>query len=242
MKLSLLYIILSLAVLGGVGTYFAGRKKNSAEQKKIWLKYFIYFLIIILLYGYICFTPKIFPWICGLIVIAGLIEIIRIQKMKPQKINLFSLILLVYVLIAAGFCLFSNLSQSILLYTLFTVCTFDAFCQVAGQLFGKNKICPQISPNKTYEGLFGGLLVSVCIFFIIGKILGITVFFTIIAGICICLFSFLGDLSASWIKRQYGVKDFSSALPGQGGFLDRFDSFITAGAFVFMFHLIFTIE
>jgi len=90
MKLSLLYIILSLAVLGGVGTYFAGRKKNSAEQKKIWLKYFIYFLIIILLYGCICFTPKIFPWICGLIVIAGLIEIIRIQKMKPQKINLFS--------------------------------------------------------------------------------------------------------------------------------------------------------
>jgi len=105
----------------------------------------------------------------------------------------------------------------------------------------KNKICPQISPNKTYEGLLGGFLMSVCTFLIIGKILEFTVFFTIIAGVGICVSSFLGDFSASWIKRKYGVKDFSSALPGQGGFLDRFDSFITAGAFVYLFHLIFTI-
>jgi phosphatidate cytidylyltransferase len=242
MKLSIFYIILLFAVLGGVGTYFAGRKQNSTERKKKWLKYFIYFFIIILLYSCICFATKIFPCICGLIVIAGLIEIIRLQKMKSQKKILFFSILFVYLLISVGFYSFSNVSQSILLYTLFTVCTFDAFCQVARQLFKKNKICPQISPNKTYEGLFGGLLMSVCTFFIIGKILEITVFFTIIAGIGICVFSFFGDLSASWIKRKYGVKDFSSALPGQGGFLDRFDSFITAGAFVFMFHLIFTIE
>jgi phosphatidate cytidylyltransferase len=239
MKLNLFIIILLLAILGGVGTYFAGRKQNSMKQKEKWLKYSVYFFIIILLYSCICFTIKVFPWICGLIVIAGFIEIMHLQKMKSQKKFLFYLILCVYVLLSVGFYSFSNLSQSVLLYTLFTVCTFDAFCQVAGQLFGKNKICPQISPNKTYEGLLGGLLMSICIFLIIGKILEITVLFTIIAGVGICVFSFLGDLSASWVKRKYGVKDFSSALPGQGGFLDRFDSFITAGAFVFMFHLIF---
>ena len=242
MKLSLFYIILLFSVLGGVGTYFAGRKQNQMERRKNWLKYFTYFVIVISLFACICFTVKIFPWICGLILIAGFIEIIRLPKKKSQKASLLYIILWVYLLISVGFYFFSNLSQSILLYTLFTVCTFDAFCQVAGQLFGKNKICPQISPNKTYEGLLGGLLMSVCTFFVIGKILEFTEFFTIIAGIGICVFSFLGDLSASWIKRQYGVKDFSSALPGQGGFLDRFDSFITAGAFVFMFHLIFTIE
>jgi phosphatidate cytidylyltransferase len=241
MKLSLFYIIILFSVLSGVGTYFAGRKQNQTERKKNWLKYFTYFIIIISLFVCICFAIKIFPWICGLILIAGLFEIIRLPKKKPQKINLFYLIFLGYVLISIGFYSFSNLSQSILLYTLFTVCTFDAFCQIAGQLFGKNKICPHISPNKTYEGLFGGLLMSVCTFFIIGKILELTVFHTIIVGFGICIFAFTGDLTASWIKRKYGVKDFSSALPGHGGFLDRFDSFITAGAFVYLFHLIFTI-
>jgi phosphatidate cytidylyltransferase len=124
------------------------------------------------------------------------------------------------------------------LYTLFIVCTFDAFCQIAGQLLGKNKIFPQISPNKTYEGLLGGFFISACTFFIIGKILDFTPFHTMIVGFGICVFSFTGDLAASWIKRKYGVKDFSSALPGHGGFLDRFDSLITAGAFVYLFHLI----
>jgi phosphatidate cytidylyltransferase len=241
MKLTLFYIILLFSVLGGIGTYFAGRKQNPMERTQRWLKYFTYFIIIILLYACICFTVKIFPWICGLIVIAGLVEIIRIQKKKPQKRVVFYVILLVYVLISTGFNFFASLSQSILLYTLFIVCTFDAFCQIVGQLFGKNKICPQISSNKTYEGLFGGFFMSVCTFFVVGKILEFTVFYTMIVGFGICVFSFTGDLAASWIKRKYGVKDFSSALPGQGGILDRFDSFITAGAFVFLFHLITTI-
>ena len=239
MKLSLLFIIMLFSVLGGIGTYFTGRKQSPTERKKKWLKYCTYFIIIILLYVCICFAIKIFPWICVLIVVAGLIEIIRLKR-KSQKVSGFYLILLVYVLISTGFYAFSNLSQSILLYTLFTVCTFDAFCQIAGQLFGKNKICPQISPNKTYEGLSGGLLMSVCTFIIIGKILDFTVANTITIGLGICVFAFTGDLAASWMKRKYGVKDFSAALPGHGGFLDRFDSFITAGAFVYLYHLIFT--
>ena len=240
MKLTLFYIIMFFFVLGGAGIYFAGRKQNPKERKKSWLKYFTYFIIIILLYACICFTVKIFPWICGIIVIAGLVEIIRLQKKKPQKKTAFYAILLVYLLISTGFYFFGNLSQSILLFTLFSVCTFDAFCQIVGQLLGKNKIC-SISPNKTYEGLLGGFFMSVCTFFIIGKILEITALNTIVLGFGICVFSFTGDLAASWIKRKYNVKDFSSALPGQGGFLDRFDSFITAGAFVFLSHLIITI-
>ena len=238
MKLTLLYIIILFSVLGGIGTYFANRKQNPPEQKKSWLKYFTYFMIIILLYACICFAIKIFPWICALIVVAGLVEIVSLQKNNPQRRTVFYVILLMYMLISAGFYFFSNLHQSMLLYTLFIVCTFDAFCQVTGQLFGKHKICPQISPNKTFEGLSGGFLMSICTGFIIGKILEFTTFYAIIAGLGICIFSFTGDLTASWIKRKYNVKDFSTALPGQGGFLDRFDSLITAGAFVYLFHLI----
>lgn len=232
MQLNLFYIILLFFILGGTGMYFAGRKRN-------WLKYFTYFLIVIFLYGCICFAEKIFPWVCLSIVFAGLLEILRLQKKNSQKKNVFYSILFIYVLASIGFYFFSSLSQSLLLYTLFTVCTFDAFCQIAGQLFGKNKICPQISPNKTYEGLFGGLFMAVCSFFVIGKILDFSVFTIIVLGFGICIFSFVGDLSASGIKRKYGVKDFSSVLPGHGGFLDRFDSFIAAGAFVYLFHFLF---
>ena len=241
MKLYLFYIVLLFFFLGGTGMYFAGKKRTPAERKKNWLKYFTYFLIVIFLYGCICLAENIFPWVCLSIAFAGLLEIICLQKKNPQKRSVFCSILFVYVLISAGFYLFSSLSQSLLLYALFTVCTFDAFCQIAGQLVGKNKICPQISPNKTYEGLFGGLFMAICTFFIIGKILGFSASFTTITGVGICLFSFVGDLSASWTKRKYGVKDFSSALPGHGGFLDRFDSFIAVGAFVYLFHLLFTI-
>ena len=239
MQLNLFYIILLFSLLGGIGIYFAGKKRNPTERKRNWLKYFTYFFIVVFLYGCICFAENIFTWVCLLIAFAGLLEIIRLQKKNPQKRNVFYPILFVYVIVSVVFYFFSGLSQSLLLYVLFTVCTFDAFCQIAGQLFGKNKICPQLSPNKTFEGLFGGLFMTICTFFIIGKILKFSVLLTIIAGFSICLFSFVGDLSASWVKRKYGVKDFSSALPGHGGFLDRFDSFITAGAFIYLlFHLL----
>ena len=241
MKLTLFYIIILFSILGGVGNCFASKKQNSLEQKKSWLKYFTFFIIIILLFACICFSAEIFSWICGLIVVAGLVEIIRLQKRNPRKKSVFYVIILVYTLISIGFCFFGNLSQAILLFTLFTVCTFDAFCQIAGQLLGKNKICPQISPNKTGEGLAGGFLISVCTFLIVGRILEFTIFKTVIIGFGVCVFSFGGDIAASWIKRKYGVKDFSSALPGHGGFLDRFDSFIAAGAFIYLFQLIITI-
>jgi len=126
-----------------------------------------------------------------------------------------------------------------LLFTLFTVCAFDAFSQISGQLFGKRKICPHLSPNKTYEGLIGGLIMSTCAFFIVGCTVHLSIFYTFVMGLGICLSSFVGDLAASWIKRRYKVKNFSSIIPGHGGFLDRFDSFIVAGMFVFLFNSFF---
>jgi len=56
-------------------------------------------------------------------------------------------------------------------------------------------------------------------------------------GLGIAMASFLGDMAASYVKRQFGVKDFGRIFPGHGGFLDRFDSLILAGAFVYLFQL-----
>ena len=239
MNWNLFYIILLFFLLGGIGIYFSGKRQSALIQKNNWLKYYTYFFIVVSMSGGIYFVPKIFPWICLLIVFAGLFEILHLQKQYPQKTSVFYTILFTYFLVSCGFYLFSHSSQTILLGTFLSVCIFDAFCQISGQLFGKRKMCSQLSPNKTYEGLFGGLFAVISSSFIIGKMLNIPLFYAVLSGFSICIFSFVGDLSASWIKRKYDVKDFSSALPGHGGFLDRFDSFMLSGTFIYLSNILF---
>jgi phosphatidate cytidylyltransferase len=239
MRENLFYVILLFFFLGGTGIYFIGKKQNPMERKENRLKYCTYFFIVAFLYGCICFADKIFPCICSLIAFAGLFEIVRLQRNVSQKRAVFYGIIFVYMLIGAGFYFFGRLSQPVLLYTFLMVCLFDAFCQTGGQLLGKHKIFTGLSPNKTYEGLFSGLFTVIGASPLIGRILGFSVFNATILGLSICLFSFIGDLSASWVKRRYGVKDFSSILPGHGGFLDRFDSFMISGVFVYLISLFF---
>ena len=107
---------------------------------------------------------------------------------------------------------------------------FDSFCYLFGKILGKHKILNKISPNKTYEGLFGGIIFTnlfSLIFYLNFDIYKISInsnvfFFTNI----IILFSFLGDLIQSYFKRLNNIKDSSNFLPGHGGFFDRFDSFL----------------
>tara|TARA_Y100000766_G_C18823568_1_gene564296 strand:+ start:375 stop:1007 length:633 start_codon:yes stop_codon:yes gene_type:complete len=107
---------------------------------------------------------------------------------------------------------------------------FDSSCYLFGKTFGKNKILNKISPNKTYEGLFGGIIFTNLIslifylnFDIFKTSMNSNVFFFINI---IILFSFFGDFIQSYFKRLNNIKDSSNFLPGHGGFFDRFDSFL----------------
>lgn len=111
-----------------------------------------------------------------------------------------------------------------------------------GTFFGKRKLCPKISPKKTVEGLFGGiifsLLVSVIICFLFERFMfdaGVRVNFHYIIPISLVgsLISTVGDLVFSVVKRGCHVKDFGNFIPGHGGFLDRFDSVIFVVPFVY---------
>ena len=108
----------------------------------------------------------------------------------------------------------------------------DAFALFAGMAFGKHKMAPQLSPKKTWEGAIGGFVGTVVSMLVYGVVLQLgfsySVSYPLLAlyGALGSVVSQLGDLSFSYIKRQYGLKDFGNIFPGHGGVLDRFDSVI----------------
>ena len=114
----------------------------------------------------------------------------------------------------------------------------DTLAYTFGSLFGKHKLCPSISPKKTVEGAIGGalgtLVVAVAAYVLYANLAENSVFAGTVGIATICCFAFmgaagavvgmLGDLAASFIKRECGIKDFGKVFPGHGGMLDRFDS------------------
>lgn len=113
----------------------------------------------------------------------------------------------------------------LLLITIFT----DTFALVTGKYFGKHKLCVAISPNKTIEGSIGGSLIGTIIattFYVIFIEINTNIFIVILITLLLSVIGQIGDLFFSSIKRNYKVKDYSNLIPGHGGILDRFDSFI----------------
>jgi len=113
---------------------------------------------------------------------------------------------------------------------LFITWANDVGAYFGGKSFGKHKMAPAISPGKSWEGaafgLAAGILVSICI----GRWIGFTPFVSALAGTCLAVLAQIGDLVESGLKRYCKVKDSGNAIPGHGGFLDRFDSLLFAGA------------
>lgn len=124
----------------------------------------------------------------------------------------------------------------------------DIGAYFAGTFFGKHKLCPKISPKKTVEGLVGGFAASILFSVLVawgyqqwylipyeqGQISFLSI---IIIAIIVVPLSVIGDLFASVIKRQHGIKDYGNILPGHGGIMDRCDSLIFAVPVFYLFDL-----
>jgi len=118
----------------------------------------------------------------------------------------------------------------------------DSFAYFSGKAFGRIKLAPKISPNKTVEGVIGGLIGTILVAGLSGFLaLGMSskvIWIWILAGLGGALFSVVGDLYESRLKRQAGVKDSGNLLPGHGGVLDRIDGLIAAApVFVTLWNL-----
>ena len=156
------------------------------------------------------------------------------EWVKNKFENLF---LGLFLIFGFGSCsiLYALLNENFyLLYVLIIMNTaiFDTFAYVIGTKFGANFIVKKISPNKTLEGLAGGMIGSIIFGLICGHIFEINYLLLIfmLGG----LLAFIGDLLISYFKRQSGVKDTGSILPGHGGILDRVDGIIFAIPFSYL--------
>ena len=114
------------------------------------------------------------------------------------------------------------------LYLILLIWSSDTFAYFTGYFFGKHKMAPQLSPKKTYEGLVGGIIGTVALSYLLTLWLHIsmTPYQSILIGTFVACAAPLGDLFESAVKRHVGVKDAGNLLPGHGGILDRFDSFL----------------
>jgi phosphatidate cytidylyltransferase len=107
----------------------------------------------------------------------------------------------------------------------------DIGAYFSGRAFGKRKLAPQVSPGKSWEGVYGGLLLCLLLTLALGIYQQWAVA-QLLAGLfgtlVVVLISVVGDLNESMFKRNAGVKDSSNLLPGHGGILDRIDSLTAA--------------
>jgi phosphatidate cytidylyltransferase len=145
----------------------------------------------------------------------------------------------VFLLFLLSFDVFSGYKPFLALLIFVLVWVNDTGAYLAGNLFGRTKLFERISPKKTWEGMFGGILLCMLLALPYGKyVLKESPLIYCGLGLVIGVFSTLGDLLESQLKRSLAIKDSGNILPGHGGFLDRFDGFLMAVPAAYLYLLL----
>lgn len=152
-------------------------------------------------------------------------------------LSVFGISHLAYLLSLPDLPGFSAGGRGLLMFLIFLTEINDVMQFVWGKLFGKHKIVPKISPNKTWEGFIGGIISTTIIGYFLGFLTPLTTPQVLLVSFLVALAGFAGDIVVSAIKRDKGIKDMGDTIPGHGGIFDRIDSLsYTAPVF---FHLVY---
>lgn len=202
---------------------------------------FIYYMLIMFM-GY---NSRAF-FVTFILFLLALFSILVIRYPKYNVIDLSCTlfgVLYVPVLLSIIYAIrMGNSGQYLVWFIFLSAWGSDTFAYFVGRLLGKRKMAPKISPKKTVEGLFGGIIgaIVVSLAFVYVLELGFSIYvpniklIAVLAGIFGSVFGVVGDLSASAIKRHFEIKDFGKVLPGHGGILDRFDSILFTAPVVYI--------
>lgn len=221
----LLFVLASFAA-GGLGLYAASRGIPGPARRERWIKFTVYFAIVNTVLFVLSAGPRASSTLMVVVVVAGAMELRRV--LRPWRFA--PAVWAGYLLLSVGLFTFAWVSTAReAVYVYLVVAFFDGFSQVCGQLFGRHRITPRISPAKTLEGSAGGLIAAILTGVALRGLPDVSVMRALILSGGIVIAAFAGDITASWIKRNSGLKDFGSLLPGHGGILDRFDSLLFAG-------------
>jgi len=195
-------------------------------------------LVALLLFGLYVF-PDIAPWVLGAAVlwwgIATWLVLTFPESAERWSATSTKLVIGLLILLPAwqGLVLIKAmpLGNWLIMAVMVLVWGADIGAYFSGRKFGKRKLAPKVSPGKSWEGVYGGLLLSLIITAVVGLVRGWSVSEIVAAlfgAAMIVLVSVVGDLTESMFKRQSGIKDSSNLLPGHGGVLDRIDSLTAA--------------
>jgi phosphatidate cytidylyltransferase len=218
--------------VGAVLMAFSNRNLPAEAARARWLKIAVYFLIVHIVLAVAWAGQTWVTALVALVLVAGSVELWNAWRLTPEPRPLRAWFVFVVVAVLA---LLSSwrLPPAAFAFLFLATATFDGFSQVVGQLAGRRRLAISVSPAKTVEGFGGGLVAAFVVALLTRGLLGGAGAWYI-AGLTVltALAALAGDLAASWVKRRAGIKDYSAALPGQGGFLDRFDSLLGVMAIV----------
>ncbi|NLG33083.1 MAG: phosphatidate cytidylyltransferase [Syntrophomonadaceae bacterium] len=234
-----LYWQIFFSVLAVIGLYeYFSMMKNKGHHPLVIEGY----LLLLLALGYYLYPDKVIFLLTGIVLLTVLEMIVRYPKVTVQDVSL-SFFGAFYIGFLFSFALLINtLAHSFPAIILAFILTWssDIGGYFAGRLWGKRKLTILLSPNKTWEGALGGVFLSVVtvgLFFLIIDLDFINPAYVLLLGVFSSIVAQLGDLFISGFKRYFGVKDSGRIVPGHGGILDRFDSFMLVVPVIYLFWL-----
>ena len=225
-------ILNTFIALLSIALFFEWMKvsESSFKKKVIFLLFFVFLIGCIWSFGSL-FEPISFITMLGITIWIVIAYQIFFKEGRLSSNFTFSNFWIGLILVST-FCLmcfqFANESRLFLLIVIFNVAVFDSGAFIIGKNFGKNSFLPELSPNKTIEGLIGGLISSIVFVIFLYLLLEEVSFMVSLALVFSIPFALCGDYFFSFLKRKANIKDTGSILPGHGGLLDRADSHLAA--------------
>ena len=205
--------------------------------KNKWPHYTSIFIPIIS--AFICFIAMkhlsfLLPTIAFFILYLVLLTVV-VEEVEVTEISLVVFVHVVFIFGLMSYVQATTINHLILFFVVIATSSTDTGAYFVGSYFGKHKLSPKISPNKTIEGSVGGSLIgtlaaSIFGYFVFGSLFSYKI---VILALALTIVGQIGDLLFSAIKRHYEIKDFGSVLPGHGGVLDRIDSILVNYMFLF---------